>query len=144
MKKTLNAGISNEVRKAIYRRDGWECACCGSTRQLGVHHIVHRGRGGCNEPWNLVTLCNLCHMTLHGQRPKWAGVPMELNADAVEARVMEYICDHYMDLNALWTPEGLIDVDTPTDSDLLSLLEAQYLREWPSDVLRKYLDGGGR
>ena len=30
--------LTNAQRKAIYRRDGYQCALCGSTRYLQIHH----------------------------------------------------------------------------------------------------------
>lgn len=144
MKNGTRKGLDNEMRKAIYRRDGFECVCCGSTRSIQVHHIVHRGVRHIDEPWNLVTLCELCHMTLHGQRPHWAGHPLDLDADAVEARMMEYICDHYVERGAFWTPRGLVDVDAPSDEDVMGFVRGQMYCRWDHDLLEKYLDGGGQ
>jgi hypothetical protein len=30
-----------------------------------VHHVLFRSRGGPDEAWNLVTLCEGCHRLLH-------------------------------------------------------------------------------
>ena len=35
--------LTNAQRKAIYRRDGYQCALCGSTRYLQIHHYIPRG-----------------------------------------------------------------------------------------------------
>ena len=32
--KTTNANISNQIRKAVYRRDGFRCALCDDVRGL--------------------------------------------------------------------------------------------------------------
>lgn len=45
-------------------RDGWRCAApgCSSRRNLEVHHVVYRSRGGPDDGWNLVTLCRFHHL----------------------------------------------------------------------------------
>ena len=44
-------------------RDGWRCAApaCSSRRNLEVHHVVYRSRGGGDEDWNRVCLCRFHH-----------------------------------------------------------------------------------
>jgi len=44
-------------------RDG-ECYNCGASEcKLDVHHIVPISAGGTNESWNLMTLCESCHIS---------------------------------------------------------------------------------
>jgi len=53
----------------IYVRDGWRCMApgCTSRRNLEVHHVVYRSRGGKDRPENLVCLCRFHHqMGEHG------------------------------------------------------------------------------
>lgn len=67
--------ISESVRRAVMKRDGWRCQWrgCGwpegfpesDKRFLEVHHIVHHVKGGENTADNLVTLCNLHHDEVH-------------------------------------------------------------------------------
>jgi len=49
--------------RRIFVRDGWRCAApgCTSRRNLEVHHITYRSRGGGNEPDNRLTLCRFHH-----------------------------------------------------------------------------------
>ena len=47
------------------RRDDFTCQLCGSHRNLEVHHIRHRSRGGQDSPTNLLTLCHDCHAYIH-------------------------------------------------------------------------------
>lgn len=54
----ISANIPTSTRKAIYRRDGYRCALCDSMQYLQIHHIIPRGKGGNNEPDNLITLCS--------------------------------------------------------------------------------------
>jgi hypothetical protein len=48
----------------ILERDGFHCQVPGCTcrRNLHVHHIVFRSRGGSDEEWNLITLCSSHHL----------------------------------------------------------------------------------
>ncbi|MDJ0973256.1 MAG: AAA family ATPase [Planctomycetota bacterium] len=53
------------LRKRVLKRDGGRCRCCGSRRELHVHHIVWRSKGGKTVIWNLITLCARCHALVH-------------------------------------------------------------------------------
>lgn len=58
-------------RAAILKRDCHTCQNCGKRKQkknLEVHHIIPRSKGGTDDPTNLVTLCVRCH-----DREKWFG-----------------------------------------------------------------------
>jgi len=49
-------------------RDGYQCVVpgCRARRSLEVHHVVFRSQGGCDRPWNRVTLCAQHHrVVLH-------------------------------------------------------------------------------
>ncbi len=58
----LDPGRLPTERRTL-ERDGWRCRVpgCGARRNLEVHHIVFRSRGGSNASWNLVTLCHAHH-----------------------------------------------------------------------------------
>ena len=53
------------IRKAVLRRDRFQCQGCGKTCGLNVHHIVPVHRGGEDDPRNLISLCNDCHAAIH-------------------------------------------------------------------------------
>lgn len=58
-------------RKKILNRDDYTCQCCGnekSRRDLEVHHVMPRSKGGTDDPTNLITLCKHCH-----DREEWYG-----------------------------------------------------------------------
>ena len=57
-----------ELRQQVLRRDGWRCQFCGSMTNLEIHHQEFRSHSGPYHEDNLVTLCNSCHSSLHGQR----------------------------------------------------------------------------
>ncbi|MHC9538316.1 MAG: HNH endonuclease [Vulcanimicrobiota bacterium] len=48
---------------AILKRDHFQCQVpgCKCRRNLQVHHIIWRSKGGCDEEWNLLTMCKACH-----------------------------------------------------------------------------------
>lgn len=92
MKKSHWNNLTNAERKAIYRRDGWQCALCSSTQYLQIHHIEPRGKHGTNVPQNLITLCSTCHGEAHG-------VKRDGGFDEAEVyqACIEYIADLYAD-----------------------------------------------
>jgi hypothetical protein len=48
---------------AILKRDRFRCQVpgCRCRRNLEVHHIIWRSKGGCDEEWNKITLCKTHH-----------------------------------------------------------------------------------
>ena len=48
-------------RRRIFKRDGYKCGYCGSSRNLTIDHIVPRSKGGDNSWTNLVTCCSRCN-----------------------------------------------------------------------------------
>ena len=62
----ISAGISNATRKAVYKREGYRCAICDSTKYLQVHHCIKRSQGGTDGMQNLICLCADCHALAHG------------------------------------------------------------------------------
>ena len=53
--------VSNKLRFAIYKRDGYKCRKCGSTQCLEIDHIVPISKGGKSTYNNLQTLCKRCN-----------------------------------------------------------------------------------
>lgn len=97
----LTANIPNNIRKAVYRRDGYRCALCDSTKGLQIHHYVHRSEGGSNQPQNLITLCWKCHAVAHGtQMPDY---PEYVDREFIEQAACEYLSDLYA---GDWYPFG--------------------------------------
>ena len=48
-------------RRALFARDGWRCAYCGTTNgRLTLDHIVPRSKGGESIWENVVTACAPC------------------------------------------------------------------------------------
>ena len=59
--------IPPSVARLVWRRDNGRCRVpgCRSTRNLDIHHLVHRADGGSHDASNLVLTCGSCHMAHH-------------------------------------------------------------------------------
>ncbi|MDE2290440.1 MAG: HNH endonuclease [Elusimicrobia bacterium] len=53
--------ISEEVRMAVWQRDGGKCAKCGSNEFLEFDHIVPVSQGGSSTMRNVELLCERCN-----------------------------------------------------------------------------------
>ncbi len=53
--------IPNEIRTAVYQRDGWTCVKCGSRDDLTLDHIKPFSRGGEDVFENFQTMCRPCN-----------------------------------------------------------------------------------
>jgi RNA-directed DNA polymerase len=51
-----------ELRRHILERDKYTCQHCGHKQNLEVHHILSRREQGTDDPANLITLCEDCHI----------------------------------------------------------------------------------
>ena len=89
----VSANIPNIIRKEVYRRDGFRCALCDSTRGLQVHHVMARSQGGTNDAQNLITLCWRCHAIAHGTR--FPDMPDYMTPVEVHEACIEYVADYY-------------------------------------------------
>lgn len=101
-KNSMNANISKELRKEVYRRDGFRCALCDSTDGIQIHHVKPRGRGGADHPMNLITLCWRCHAAAHGSillldeypsHDEFPNIEQQIRAmmDELELACVEYV-----------------------------------------------------
>jgi 5-methylcytosine-specific restriction endonuclease McrA len=53
--------IPEEVRIAVWRRDGGQCARCASRENLEYDHIIPVSKGGSNTARNIELLCQSCN-----------------------------------------------------------------------------------
>jgi 5-methylcytosine-specific restriction endonuclease McrA len=58
----------DQLRNQVLRRDGWRCQACGAMSNLEVHHKEFRSQSGDDSEQNLITLCAVCHASLHQNR----------------------------------------------------------------------------
>lgn len=96
----FSANIPNEVRRAVYRRDGFACALCGDPRFLHIHHVIPRSSGGGNTPRNLIALCRYCHAMAHGVNLLESELWLDKDecrqyAEEVQQNCVEYVADLY-------------------------------------------------
>ncbi len=61
-----------ELRRQILQRDGYTCQHCGDNSELEVHHLTARHKGDTDDPANLITWCENCHIQGDGYRAKFA------------------------------------------------------------------------
>lgn len=99
----LSANINTNTRKKVYRRDGFRCALCDSTKYIQIHHIIKRSQGGGNGPQNLVTLCSDCHALAHGMNLRDV---IDADQETVEQAIVEYMSDLYAEDGEIWNPWG--------------------------------------
>lgn len=55
------APVPEEVRRAVFRRDGGRCAVCGSDELLQFDHVIPVALGGSSAAENLQLLCAPCN-----------------------------------------------------------------------------------
>lgn len=63
-------------RNRIYKRDNFQCAYCGSKKNLTIDHVIPKSRGGDNSWENLITSCITCNREKGNKTPEEAGMPL--------------------------------------------------------------------
>ena len=63
-------------RHRLYKRDGYECAYCGSKKNLTIDHILPKSRGGQNSWMNLITCCSNCNRYKGDRTPDEANMKL--------------------------------------------------------------------
>ncbi len=64
-------------RHNIFKRDGFECQYCGTSRDLTIDHIIPRSKGGGDGWKNLVTACRHCNAKKGDRSPEEAGMKLK-------------------------------------------------------------------
>ena len=98
----MTANISNQLRKAVYRRDHYRCVLCDSSDGIQIHHVIPRGEGGASTMQNLVTLCWRDHAFIH-EGKRWSIGDDWTSLDAAQM-CLEYLADMYTDDRHFWNP----------------------------------------
>jgi len=61
----LQSSIWKEKRDSVLKRDDYKCQICGGPAE-NVHHLTYRNLGK-EYPFELVSLCKLCHVSVYHQ-----------------------------------------------------------------------------
>lgn len=117
-------------RLEILQRDEFTCRLCGDSESpLVVHHLKYEG-----EPWEvdndyLITYCESCHESEHGEKKKWM--------DSIKERLIFYTSSNLIDLDHLlfninlvkYPPEVVYDSLLQLDCDKLVTSYFKMLKE---------------
>lgn len=49
------------TRQNVFKRDGFSCQYCGTSKDLTLDHLIPRSKGGKSDWSNLVTACKRCN-----------------------------------------------------------------------------------
>ena len=69
-RKTKKNPTSGPLQHECLKRDRYRCRECGATNQdtvLEIDHIIPKSQGGCDELYNLQTLCMVCNRVKHNR-----------------------------------------------------------------------------
>ncbi len=77
------------------------CALCGSTWNLHRHHIIYRSEGGPTDYWNIIILCEHCHMMVHSNKRYWQKKLIQILTNIIiyechyNKEIRDYVLNHY-------------------------------------------------
>ena len=91
----ISASIPYPMRREVYRRDGFRCALCDSTKYLQIHHLYPKSLGGANHPMNLITLCMYCPDAIHGNALDATRNEQTERKEWAWQAAHEYLADYY-------------------------------------------------
>ena len=74
----FRSGSVKISRSRLYKRDNYECAYCGRTKNLTIDHIIPKSRGGQNTWENLVTCCLPCNRFKSNRTPDEAKMKLKI------------------------------------------------------------------
>lgn len=98
-KKYLNSKEWKERRLQRLEIDGYKCACCGTDKNLNVHHLTYDMIGS-EEMDDLITMCKDCHKSIHDRygegKQGWAACLSKGNMEIINAEFLqEFLGDFF-------------------------------------------------
>lgn len=82
--------IPRKLRHEVFKRDGYRCRECGSSKDetsLEIDHIVPVAKGGTNDIDNLQTLCRECNRMKHTD--EWVGGEKDIKIAQNELSILK-------------------------------------------------------
>jgi len=76
-------------RQRLFKRDNFQCAYCGSKKNLTIDHILPKSRGGKNTWMNLITCCSGCNRLKDNRTPEESN--MKLNFYPYEPNIFSEV-----------------------------------------------------
>lgn len=64
------------TRENVFKRDGFKCQYCGTSKELTIDHLVPKAKGGKTSWNNLVTACKKCNSRKGNYSPEEAGLQL--------------------------------------------------------------------
>ena len=62
--------VWQNIRREVFKRDGYKCVMCGASHPLNVHHVRYPTRWGEEKLEDLITVCDSCHAKIHSKEIK--------------------------------------------------------------------------
>lgn len=75
-------------RKALFARDGHQCAYCEEGKAETIDHVVPKAHGGKHEWTNVVSSCGPCNWRKRDRTPEQAGMPLRFRPFAPDRAFM--------------------------------------------------------
>ncbi len=92
----VRVGTSHDQRNAVYERDGFQCAYCGTTNTgFQIDHVIPFWQGGRNTMGNLVVACVGCNKEKGATlEPRWLDPLLEHPVEKVRAKARRGLEKH--------------------------------------------------
>lgn len=90
------------TRQNIFKRDGFRCQYCGTSRDLTLDHVVPKAKGGKTTWVNLVTACKTCNARKGDFTPEEMG--LTINRQPFKPSYLMFLRDFSGFADEEWIP----------------------------------------
>lgn len=90
------------TRENVFKRDGFKCQYCGTSKELTLDHLIPKAKGGKTTWNNLVTACKRCNSKKGNYSLEQAG--LSLNFKPYRPSYIMYLKDMSGDNYEEWKP----------------------------------------